>query len=524
MKKQVKNLKLNEWDVEFNDENGTVTFKNLKAPYLLPQYEVLIDESLGFSCIVFGWLLPEDHGLYKQNYRSVRKISVSKLLGEVKNYNICKGVTSVDSSNLIIHSVPCKVDIESEVPLQAHTYKRPKDCAVFIDKTDHEICENCSKFIVQQNKTVRQKNSNINTAAKPNAPLSFTHPNKVKLALQEQRLVCKNLKMEIEKMKIEIETKSMNLDSELSSDIQNIMSNNLANATPFMKLFWEQQTKLFQNRKSQRYHPMIIRFCLSLASKSASAYDELRNSNVLTLPSRRTLRDYKNAIKPSAGFNHEVVQELINITSPLKDHQRYIVLSFDEIKIHEKLVFDKHSGQLIGYVDLGDPDLNYSTFKNTDDLATHALVYYLRGLASDLKFSFAYFATKGVTSYQLMPIFWEAVFILEVTCKLYVIATVSDGASPNRKFFRMHSSMDNCMDSDVVYRTRNLYAPNRFIWFFADAPHLMKTARNCLFHSGKLPRVKLTFYLLKTTLLVLKELPLSKTIKNAPHLACELFE
>ena len=39
---------------------------------------------------------------------------------------------------------------------------------------------------------------------------------------------------------------------------------------------------------SNRHHPMIIRFCLSLASKSASPYDELRPSNVLTLPSRRT--------------------------------------------------------------------------------------------------------------------------------------------------------------------------------------------------------------------------------------------
>ena len=70
-----------------------------------------------------------------------------------------------------------------------------------------------------------------------------------------------------------------------------------------MQLFWEEQKKNINKGTSNRYHPMIIRFCLSLASKSASAYDELRTSNVLTLPSRRTLRDYKNAIVPHAGFN-----------------------------------------------------------------------------------------------------------------------------------------------------------------------------------------------------------------------------
>ena len=48
---------------------------------------------------------------------------------------------------------------------------------------------------------------------------------------------------------------------------------------------------------------MIIQFCLSLAEKSLSAYDELRNSNILILPIRGTLRDYKNAIRPHAGFN-----------------------------------------------------------------------------------------------------------------------------------------------------------------------------------------------------------------------------
>ena len=71
---------------------------------------------------------------------------------------------------------------------------------------------------------------------------------------------------------------------------------------------------------------MIIGFCLSLSSKSASACDELRSSNVLTLPSCRTLRDYKNAIKPHAGFNPAVIQELIKTAELFTGHQRNIVL------------------------------------------------------------------------------------------------------------------------------------------------------------------------------------------------------
>ena len=83
-----------------------------------------------------------------------------------------------------------------------------------------------------------------------------------------------------------------------------------------------------------------------------------------------------------------------------------------------------------------------------------------------------------------MTTFWKAVSILEITCTLPVITVVSDCASCNRKFYRMHEPLDDLNTRDVTYRNINLFAPNRWIWFFADAPHLLKTARNCLYHSG----------------------------------------
>ena len=143
-------------------------------------------------------------------------------------------------------------------------------------------------------------------------------------------------------------------------------------------------------------------------------------TNVLTLPSRRTLRVYRNAIKPRVGFNPEVTAVLFKLTSGLESVRRFIVLSFDKMKIQSSLVYDKHTGQLIGYKDLGDVAINYNTFENLDELATHALVMYVRGIASDLKFNFAYFATESLTSFQIMPSFWKAKSILEITCKLPV--------------------------------------------------------------------------------------------------------
>ena len=168
---------------------------------------------------------------------------------------------------------------------------------------------------------------------------------------------------------------------------------------PFTKLFWQEQKKFAQgNSLAIRYHPMIIRFCISLASKSPSAYDELRDTGLLTLPSRRTLRDYTNYVKPSVGFNPKVTDELICASARLSGAQRMICLSFDEVKIQENLVFDKYTGNLVGFVDLGDRDLNTTSFNNTDKLASHVMLFYVRSLAENFKFSFSYFATDGMSA------------------------------------------------------------------------------------------------------------------------------
>ena len=172
---------------------------------------------------------------------------------------------------------------------------------------------------------------------------------------------------------------------------------------------------------------------------------------MLTLPSLRTLRDYKNAIRLTTEFNMKVIEELCKTTETLQSFQRFVVLSFDEMKIQQNLVFDKHSGELIGYVDLGDPEKNFSTFDNEDDLATHVMVYYVRGLASDLKFALGYFATRNIYSFQIMSTFWEAISILEYTCNLSVIAGVSDGASQNRTFL-------GCIVVSMIIQRQMLFA------------------------------------------------------------------
>ena len=84
---------------------------------------------------------------------------------------------------------------------------------------------------------------------------------------------------------------------------------------------------------------MIIRICISLVAKSASTSDELRDSNIVVLPSRRTLQDYRNAIKPNVGFNPPVIAEPNRLTSIHKGTERFVCLAFNEIKVKSKFSF-----------------------------------------------------------------------------------------------------------------------------------------------------------------------------------------
>ena len=80
------------------------------------------------------------------------------------------------------------------------------------------------------------------------------------------------------------------------------------------------------------------------------------------------------------------------------------------MKIQEDLMWDEHTGELIGFVGLL---LNYATLKNVPVLATHILVFLVKSVANPLSYSFATFATTGITSYQIFPLLWKAVNILE---------------------------------------------------------------------------------------------------------------
>jgi hypothetical protein len=87
-------------------------------------------------------------------------------------------------------------------------------------------------------------------------------------------------------MENEIKHHGNRIETGLEKELTSIITNTSLEATPHMKLVWEQQRKALnqQSNFGNRRHPHFIWFCLSIYSKSPIVYQELRDSETMELP------------------------------------------------------------------------------------------------------------------------------------------------------------------------------------------------------------------------------------------------
>ena len=163
--------------------------------------------------------------------------------------------------------------------------------------------------------------------------------------------------------------------------------------------------------------------------RSSGAYEALRSSGCLQLPSQRTLRDYTHYVEAHTGFSDAVDRMLMNTAKvgSCSEREKCVLLLLDEMHIREDLVFDKHTGNMVGFAHLGEINDHLLQFERSlvDDtplrpqLAKTMMVFMIRGLFNSLQFPYAQFPCAEVSGKLLYDPFWEAVCRVE-TCGLKV--------------------------------------------------------------------------------------------------------
>jgi hypothetical protein len=173
----------------------------------------------------------------------------------------------------------------------------------------------------------------------------------------------------------------------------------------------------------------MIRWCLNLKLKSSGAYGALRSSGVLVLPSERTLRDYTHWIKADSGFVNAVEKQMMDEVKmdSLPEFQKFVCLLFDEVRIKEQLVYDKHTCQIIGFVDLGEVNNELLDMERSEKgvvqqcLAKNILVFMVRGMFLKLEFPYAQFPCSSLSGDVIYPL----VCLVQCTGASYHTTTIA---------------------------------------------------------------------------------------------------
>jgi len=99
--------------------------------------------------------------------------------------------------------------------------------------------------------------------------------------------------------------------------------------------------------------------------RSVGAYETLRNSGCLQLPSQRTLTDYTYYLKAVSGFSCEADKIFMSAAKvdSCPEREKCVIILLDEMHLKEDLLLDKHIGCLTEFWDLRDTNTQDMIFK-----------------------------------------------------------------------------------------------------------------------------------------------------------------
>ena len=158
-----------------------------------------------------------------------------------------------------------------------------------------------------------------------------------------------------------------------------------------------------------QWHPLIIWWSLRIYFTSPA----VKTLGFLKLLHIDTLERHTKFTARGSGFHPDIIKRLAEDASisSLKDYLKNVSLIFDERQIKADLVYHRSTGKLMGFTAMGDineefrkfngnlcleDDEDLSTTTNYQrDIATHVIVYMVRGLFSKLCYPFTHFASTG---------------------------------------------------------------------------------------------------------------------------------
>ena len=191
--------------------------------------------------------------------------------------------------------------------------------------------------------------------------------------------------------------------------------------SPSLSLLMEDQIKRLKNGKSQ-WHPLILKWALTIWDKGGgAAYSALRESGFISLPSESTLKRMTRGSQQHVGIVPDHIRRIKESADNfgLKEHEREVVLMFDEIHIQAGLRWKLHTSEdgevvreLVGFGDETDAKLAPDDTAGTGALSRVILQYMVRSVCGKWCKAVAFYAFRVSSHIRLHETFWEVMGVL----------------------------------------------------------------------------------------------------------------
>ena len=266
------------------------------------------------------------------------------------------------------------------------------------------------------------------------------------------------LKSRVHRQKMRIQK----LETELEAEKKKASSDCMAGLSKAAKtIFSLQRRTAGMAPKARRYTEDEMTQALALYYQGARAYRFLRKQFVL--PSTRVLRKNMEKIRLRPGFHDAVLGVMKEKFKSASPSQKMCVLSFDEMTVKTKLTYLRGAEMIEGYQDLG-------RLGRQKVVATHALVFMVRGVTTQWKQAIGYFLSSGpAKAASIKDLIIDSIGKLK-EAGMNVIATVCDMGAANQQTYKL-LGVDRC---------GSFRCGDEKVTALHDVPHLFKCLRNAL--------------------------------------------
>ena len=347
---------------------------------------VIIDADHTWNVYVGEKKVPDTCGVLARFQSPLTDEKLSDMIKAIDNADLCPGnpdekfISVVkDKGEIIVRGARGTGDVIASIDnsvVRDHSGKqyqctvRRVDCDLLCEKSSQYPlrCKSCQSFrstlrsMVSRQSNDRDSRTSASshtrycdlTPAEKDKRLKNLHQ-----ALKASNQKVKRLQAKIDKL---IANEAVRLQDSDSADISHIVtevSPIVEDAYPLnspQRIFWDQQKHYnsAKDKRQMRWHPLVVRFALNLKYLSGTAYRAVRQSGMIHLPSERTLSDYTHWATPHNGVQLEFIERFQSLLQEeVPSGQHHCALSMDEMKLKSGLVFNKNTGALSGFVDLG---------------------------------------------------------------------------------------------------------------------------------------------------------------------------